>query len=425
MRPNYKQTPIGPVPEEWEVVELDNLVELETGKRAKGGGLPQGTVASVGGEHIDKFGNVLWNDMKFIPEFFYESLNQGKVRIRDILVVKDGATTGKVAIVSNLPYEKVAVNEHVFIIRSKAEKLLNEYLFYVLFSGIGQHQIKLRFHGMIGGVKREDMKSLQIPLPSLPEQRRIAEILSTVDEAIQRVDEVIARTERLKRGLMQRLLTRGIGQREFKFSEELGYEIPKQWEVVKLGDIGTFQYGVTASAKSEDTGVKFLRISDIRDNGAVDWSKVPHCEIDESELRKNELKVGDVLFTRIGATTGKTCFVNTLVRGVAGSYLIRFQPSGNNIDMKFLHYYTQSITYWSQVNRIKEGRLKKGLNTELLENLKLPFPSHPEQQKIAEILLTVDKKLELERKRKGKLERIKQGLMNDLLTGKKRMKIEG
>jgi type I restriction enzyme S subunit len=269
----------------------------------------------------------------------------------------------------------------------------------------------------------EHFRLIKIPLPTeIKEQQKIAEILSTVDEAIQKTNEIIAKTERLKKGLMQELLTKGIGHKEFKDTEIGG--IPKDWEVVKLGEIGTFQYGITTSAKEEDTGLKLLRITDIRDDGTINWSEVPFCEISLSELSKYMLKVGDVLFARIGATTGKTCYINQEIRAVFGSYLIRFLPDVNSqINTKFLHLFTQSEMYWSQVNRMKGGQLKKGLNTQLLKEIKILLPPLEEQQKIAQVLSTVDKKLEIERNEKAKLEKIKQGLMDLLLTGKIRVKV--
>ena len=106
---------------------MGEYITLETGKREKGGALKEGTVASIGGEHINDSGQVVWKNIKFIPLEFYDNiLTKGKVRMNDILVVKDGATTGKVALVDKMPYKKVAVNEHVFIVRSKDEKKLNK-----------------------------------------------------------------------------------------------------------------------------------------------------------------------------------------------------------------------------------------------------------------------------------------------------------
>ncbi len=200
----------------WEVAELGDLVDLETGKRAKGGALKEGTVASIGGEHINESGSVVWENIKFIPEDLYDKhLTQGKVQMNDILMVKDGATTGKVAQLKELPFEKIAVNEHVFIVRSKDRDILdNNFLFYLLFSSLCQNQIKKRFHGVVGGINRSDFKTIQVPLPPISEQRDIVEILSSVDARITTTQQILDETTRLKKGLMQQLLSGKLRKRK-------------------------------------------------------------------------------------------------------------------------------------------------------------------------------------------------------------------
>lgn len=200
----------------WEIVKLGDLVDLETGKRAKGGALREGRVASIGGEHINESGYVVWENIKFIPEDLYDKhLTQGKVQMNDILMVKDGATTGKVALVKELPFEKIAVNEHVFIVRSKDKDIIdNQFLFYLLFSSLCQNQIKRRFHGVVGGINRSDFKTIQVPLPPISEQRNIVEILSALDVSITTTQQIIDETTRLKKGLMQQLLSGKLRERK-------------------------------------------------------------------------------------------------------------------------------------------------------------------------------------------------------------------
>ena len=197
------------IPNTWYKVNLGELVELETGKRSKGGALTKGTVASVGGEHIMESGKIKWENIKYIPEDFYDkSLTQGKIKLNDILLVKDGATTGKLALVRNLPFDKAAVNEHVFIIRSKNPGVLdNLYLYYLLNSSMCQNQIKRRFHGIVGGVNRSDLRTIQIFLPPIAEQKRIVKILSMVDVQIFTTEKITEKTIELKKGLMQQLLS--------------------------------------------------------------------------------------------------------------------------------------------------------------------------------------------------------------------------
>ncbi len=196
-------------PSTWYKVKLGELVELETGKRAKGGALKEGTVASIGGEHILESGEIMWDNIKFIPEELYDqSLSQGKIKLNDILVVKDGATTGKVALVRNLPYVKAAVNEHVFIVRSNdTQKLDTRFLFYILNSSICQNQIKRRFHGVVGGINRSDFRTIQIALPPIAEQKAIVKILSMIDIQIFTTETIAAKTKKLRKGLLQQLLT--------------------------------------------------------------------------------------------------------------------------------------------------------------------------------------------------------------------------
>ena len=206
----FKENTTDEMPDTWQTVNLGELVNLETGKREKGGALKEGTVASIGGEHIHESGYVTWKkNIKFITEEFYDkSLTQGKVRMNDILVVKDGATTGKVALVRKLPYEKVAINEHIFIVRSSDEdRLDNHFLFYFLFSSLCQNQIKRRFHGVVGGINRSDFKTIQLPLPPLAVQKEIVEILSAIDARILTTQHIYDETTLLKKGLMQWLLT--------------------------------------------------------------------------------------------------------------------------------------------------------------------------------------------------------------------------
>jgi type I restriction enzyme S subunit len=408
---NFKETPIGKIPKDWEVVMFSDVVNTLPGFAfsskffSKEKGIPLIRIRDLGKDSTETFYNGPYEE-----EYLVEK--------GDILVSMDGEFN-----VCLWKGPSGLLNQRVMKIWPKCkEKLDALYLYY------GSQKPLKSFEYQIAAttVKHlltEHFRLIKIPLPTeIKEQQKIAEILSTVDEAIQKTNEIIAKTERLKKGLMQELLTKGIGHKEFK-DTEIG-RIPKDWEVVKLGEIGTFQYGITTSAKEEDTGLKLLRITDIRDDGTINWSEVPFCEISLSELSKYMLKVGDVLFARIGATTGKTCYINQEIRAVFGSYLIRFLPDVNSqINTKFLHLFTQSEMYWSQVNRMKGGQLKKGLNTQLLKEIKILLPPLEEQQKIAQVLSTVDKKLEIERNEKAKLEKIKQGLMDLLLTGKIRVKV--
>lgn len=266
------------------------------------------------------------------------------------------------------------------------------------------------------------ISNVLVPLPSFSEQQKIAEILSTVDEAIQKVDLVIQKTERLKKGLMQELLTKGIGHKEFK-NTEIG-KIPKDWKVVRLGDRSIAEIRSNKSVRGKDK-IAFIPME-----------LVPNLDLyanfemrDQKDVKSYTYCLpGDLLLAKITPSleNGKQGIVpDNVPGGFALATTEVFPIVCKGIDCFFLFY----ILKFSKFRKVLEysmrgttGRQRVPKNA--VEMLKIPYPSIEEQQNIAQTLLTIDKKLELERKRKQKLEVIKKGLMNDLLTGKVRVKVK-
>jgi len=209
---------------------------------------------------------------------------------------------------------------------------------------------------------------------------------------------------------------------ENKFKKtEIG-EIPVDWEVAKVQDVCEKpEYGYTVSATEKPIGPKFLRISDIQD-GKVSWEKVPFCHCPNSIKEKYILKPGDILFARTGATTGKSYIIKKCPEAVFASYLIRVVTKGR-INSNFLYLVFNSFIYWRQIKEQIGGSAQGGVNASSLSSIKIPLPPLSEQIKIAEILTSVDEKIENEMAHKERLEGIKKGLMQVLLTGKIRAKI--
>ena len=157
---------------------------------------------------------------------------------------------------------------------------------------------------------------------------------------------------------------------------------PSSWTFASVKKIAnTIQYGYTASAKQEPVGPKFLRITDIQ-NGQVNWSDVPYCAIPDDKIAKFLLLPGDILFTRTGATTGKSFLIRSCPRAVFASYLIRVQPAPV-VDSKFLYLFFQSDLYWKQIAENIAGSAQPNCNASKLATLILPLPPIPEQLEIA------------------------------------------
>lgn len=178
-----------------ESITLNDFITLESGARPRGGvrGILDG-IPSLGGEHLNADGGFNFEKIKFIPEEFFKSLNNGHIEPNDIIVVKDGATTGKTSFVdNNFPHQRAAVNEHCFIVRVDPEIALPKFVFYYLFSSEGQGQILSDFRGAtVGGISRNFPLKVNVPIPSLVEQ---AQIVSKIERYFSTSDEVEATIE--------------------------------------------------------------------------------------------------------------------------------------------------------------------------------------------------------------------------------------
>lgn len=333
-----------------------------------------------------------------------------------ILISRVRPTRGAIAFVNN----KIAVSSAFTVI--KPEPFVNtKLLFYFLgwncdfYNYLGSKQKGTNYPS----VRESDILEFQILLPTNPiEQQKIVYVLDNIQKAVRVQEKIIERTKELKKSLMKQLFTQGTRGAKLK-KTALG-EIPENWEAVKLGEVSEFQYGFTATATDKNTGVKFLRITDIKEDGSINWATIPYCDIDS--IPTYQLKDGDVLFARIGATTGKTSFLVNPPKGVFASYLIRANIQRDRVQPSFLFHYTHSTYYWSQIEAQREGKLKKGINATELRKFLFPLPPFSEQQEIAEILQTIDQKIEIEQKKKILYEELFKAMLNQLMTGKIRVK---
>ena len=161
----------------------------------------------------------------------------------------------------------------------------------------------------------------------------------------------------------------------------------KGWEMKRLGEIARITYGYTEKASYEEIGPKFLRITDIQENG-VNWDLVPYCKCNEGELLKYKLETGDIVFARTGATTGKSYLLKNPPNAVFASYLIKLQlKDKRNFIPEYIAYFFQTKIYWDEINKGMSGSAQGGFNATKLGEMSLSFPkSIEEQQRIVAIL---------------------------------------
>ena len=276
MTAGYKETPIGRIPEDWEVVRLGDLGNLIDGdwilkEDYTDEGVRLIQIGDIGmGTFLDK-------SRRFISPERAEQLNCTFVNPEnDILISRMPDPIGRACLAPRLPYPYIVAVD-ITILRVDISKANRNFVVYALnFETTLKLVERLASGATRKRISRRNLEKVVIPLPPLPEQRKIAEILSTVDKAIQKVDEAIEKTERLKKGLMQELLTKGIGHTEFK-DTEIG-RIPKEWEVVRLGKVVvSYKNGIYKPRKYYGRGYPCIRMYNIV-NGYINKIDAPLLE---------------------------------------------------------------------------------------------------------------------------------------------------
>lgn len=339
-----------------------------------------------------------------------------KIAEKNDILISVRAPVGDV----NISPLKLCIGRGLASIRCNPQKISYMFLFYLL-----KHK-KIIFESISSGstfkaIRKNDLDSFELLLPSLPEQKKIAEILSTVDQAIEKVGEAIEKTQRLKKGLMQELLTKGIGHKEYK-KTEIG-KIPEEWGVRRVIELFDVKTGTTPSTKQrtywQEGKITWITPSDL--------SKVANSiSITESERKITEKALKEV---NLSLVPRQSIIIST--RAPVGYVAITFRestfnqgckglvPKSRDILSSFYCYYFQASK--SKLENLSSGSTFKELSKDRLENFKIPELTLTEQHRIANIGGSVDKRIEVLRNRKERLEKVKNGLMNDLLTGKVRV----
>ena len=265
---------------------------------------------------------------------------------------------------------------------------------------------------LVGGTRaklnQKALRKLPVLLPPLTEQKRIAEVLSSVDESIQATQRLIEQAERVKQGLMEELLTGGLGSEAIERGE-----VPEGWLSSTFGDEIEFKGGNQPPKKTfiyepKDGYVRLLQIRDVEND-----LKPAYIPETATKVRCNEQ---DILIARYGASLGRIC------RGKAGAYnvaLVKLLLS-ERLVADYAFYWLNGDTFQSYLISVGSRSAQAGFNKQDLAPLVLLLPPLTEQKRIAEVLSSVDDRVKRHKDELEELSRLKKGLMDDLLTGKVR-----
>lgn len=435
MSVGYKDSPLGKIPIDWEVLSTDKIGEITSSKRIHSADYTQTGIPFFRGKEITQLakGERL-NDIVFIKtETFNELKNKfGAPKTDDILITAVG-TIGSVYLV-NENDQFYFKDGNLMWIRNIIDKLNKRYLMHYLRSNVFQNLIDVVSSGSSQkALTIVKFKSLFIPVPQEEEQQKIAEILSTVDAKIEVIDQQITETQALKKGLMQRLLTKGIGHTEFKDSA-LG-KIPKSWEVVELYELRdkNDRYGFTggpfgSDLKSEhytDSGVKIIQLQNIGEGKFIDKGLAFTSEEKANELHSCNIFPGEIILAKM-APVARCCLVpSTDERYVMCSDGIRLSVNREKYDNQFVFQALNSKYFRDEAEAKSTGTTRARIGLKELKQIPVLIPKDIKEQKsIATVLSTVDDKLEVLSEKKTHYQELKQGLMQQLLTGKIRLNLK-
>ena len=420
-REGYKKTKIGWVPDDWECVNLGDVAAIKGRIGWKGLKKDEYTEAGpylIAGKHI-KYGRINWEVCDHISRDRYEESMEIALKEGDTILTKDGSI-GNPAFVDQLPGE-ATINSTMLLIR--ANNIFHPKFVFFQFQGAGFNRlVREKLSGSsIPHIFQRDMVNYSIPLPPLPEQKKIASILTTVDDKISSIDQQIQQTEQLKKGLMEKLLTEGIGHTEFK-ETKIG-RIPKGWSVVSVGKIvEKIIGGGTPSRERPDYyngTIPWITVKDLSDSSFYKNSAIETISEEGLKDSSANLIVSDsvIISTRMGLGRG---FINTVAMAINQDMKALYLKRDNISNTFFLYWYFSKSAF---IEALGTGTTVKGISLTTLKNLALPFPSLKEQKQIATILSTVDDKIEVLNQKKSHYQTLKKGLSQQLLTGQMRVKI--
>lgn len=421
----FKMTELGPLPEEWKVVKLGEIGEVTAG-----GSAPQeryyfnGRHPFVRVQHLDEDGYWVrrWD---LITD---EAVQAYRLRFfpkGTIVLPKSGASI-RLEKRAVLPVDAYIVS-HLCAVIPNSKAVDQRYLFYAL-------KVRKFSSEKVEGyptLNLSEIRNALIPLPPLSEQRAIAHVLRTVQRAKEATVQVIQATREMKKSLMRHLFTYGPvpveeAERVPLKETEIGL-VPEHWEVVKLENcLSLIRNGISKKQNATSkTGYPVTRIETISED-RINPDKVGYIDnLTPTEVEKFRLRPGDILFShinsepQIGRSVIYEGWPSTLLHGMN---LLLLRTNSNTIpywlNYLFMHYRAIGIFIKIAARAVNQS----SINQSKMKSLPIPLPPLPEQHEIARILQAVDKKLQAEEARKQALEALLKTLLNNLMTGKIRVK---
>ena len=418
---SFKETEIGLIPAEWDVVPLSQVAEYK-----KATINPQ--------SHPDEV-----FDYYSIPAYQVSedpALERGgEIRSQKLIVEPGMVLFGKLNprvpkvwhVTSSSARRKIASTEFIPLV-PVGEKVSSEFLYYLAWSDYVLPKSQELVSGSTPSRQRVDVKAflrIPIPLPPLPQQRRIAHILSTIQRAIAAQDDLIAAAREVKRSLMQRLFTYGPGAEPAPTKETKIGEMPEHWEVVPLIDI-VEKTKQREPRKTPEASFQYIDVSSVSNKMFQIKSYTEYRGAEAPSRARRVVKSGDVIFATVRPYLKRIAVVpNHLDDQICSTAFCVIRARKDLADHKFIFYLMLSDDFVNRVSEHQRGSSYPAVsNTDVL-NQSVPLPTLDEQREIACILSSADRKIEAEEQCKAALQALFKSMLHQLMTGQLRLRKSG
>ena len=420
------------VPDGWQSVRLGDVADIAFS------GVDKKTVKGEVPVELCNYTDVFYN-RRIRPGMGFMAATASPVECQryalrkgDVLFTKDSETPEEIGIpsyvVEDMP--NVLCGYHLGLARPANGTVNGAFLTRTLASEASAREFARIANGVTRfGLTLDATRSLPILLPPLPEQRAIAAVLDSIDEAIERTEAVIAATERLRDALLHQLLTRGVPGWHTQWKDVPGIgTIPAGWEVVRLGDVAEVQTGRAVNLKALQNGnleAPYLSVANVKD-GYLDLGVVKTMLVAPFEINRYRLQNGDVLFTEGGDADklGRgTVWQNEIDLCLHQNHIFAVRPRQGTLYAEFLAVFAASIRgkqYF--LGAAKQTTNLASMNATQLRQMPLPLPSLQEQQAIVSVLEGASGAIQQTREERDGLQSLKAAAADVLLTGRVRVK---
>ncbi|MEZ5599113.1 MAG: restriction endonuclease subunit S [Pseudomonadales bacterium] len=417
LRPGYKETEIGAIPNDWTAEPLDAISKVTSGKR-----LPAGyyvTEVETSHPYIRvsdmRQGGVVVDELKYVPDKAFAAISAYRIFKEDLFI----SVAGTLGLVGKIPESLDGANLTENANRISSITCYRDYLLYVLLSPLVQRVIEsIQTVGAQPKLALTRIRKFAIPLPpSVEEQRAIATALSDVDALLDGLDRLIAKKRDIQQAAMQQLLT---GKTRLP-----GFE--GEWLPLNMAKNSTLKarigwQGLTTAEYLDIGDYSLVTGTDFR-GGKIIWEGCHFVEKPRYDQDRNiQIKQNDILLTKDG-TIGKAAYVDYLpFPSTLNSGVFVIRPVNDAYDSRFFFYVLMSDVFTEFLKKLAAGSTISHLYQKDFVNFEFLAPAtKAEQTAIAEVLNDMDADIELLEKRRTKTADLKQAMMQELLTGRTRL----